>query len=59
MFLNIIMSIKQKIVDINRVKQEDKQEEVKQIKIKNRSKCHYQILRYRLDKNRQKALQKD
>ena len=59
MFLNIIMSIKQKIVDINRVKQEDKQEEVKQIKIKNRSKYHYQILRYRLDKNRQKALQKD
>ena len=29
------MSIKQKIVDINGVKQEDKQEEVKQIKIKN------------------------
>ena len=53
------MSIKQKIVDINGVKQEDKQEEVKQIKIKNRSKYHYQILRYRLDKNRQKALQKD
>ena len=34
------MSIKQKIVDINGVKQEDKQEEVKQINIKNRLKLY-------------------